>query len=248
MLKKERQELIIHEVNLHNKVLVADLSTKISVSEDTVRRDLIELSDEGRLVKVHGGAISNSFRNSYKHTDIYSLDQKKVIAQKAVSIIEDGMLVFTTGGTTLLEMLRILPQSLRATFVTVSVPGAFELLQHPQVEVIIIGGKLSRNAQIVVGGEAIHRIRKFNADLAFLGVNAIDKQRGITDNDYEVTLVKQAIIESSSHVAALTISEKLNTVQKIQVCPPGGYHSLVTELPPDHALLHPYQQSSTTIL
>ncbi|HPZ89714.1 MAG TPA: DeoR/GlpR family DNA-binding transcription regulator, partial [Flavihumibacter sp.] len=164
MLKKERQELIIHEVNLHNKVLVADLSTKISVSEDTVRRDLIELSDEGRLVKVHGGAISNSFRNSYKHTDIYSLDQKKVIAQKAVSIIEDGMLVFTTGGTTLLEMLRILPQSLRATFVTVSVPGAFELLQHPHVEVIIIGGKLSRNAQIVVGGEAIHRIRKFNAD------------------------------------------------------------------------------------
>lgn len=248
MLKKERQELIIHEVNLHNKVLIADLSAKINVSEDTVRRDLVELSDLGRLVKVHGGAISNSFRNSYKHTDIYSLDQKKVIAQKAISMIQDGMLVFTTGGTTILEMLRILPQSLRATFVTVSVQGAFELMQHPHIEVILIGGKLSRNAQISVGGEAIHRIRRFNADLAFLGVNAIDANRGITDNDYEVTLIKQAIIESSTHVAALSIAEKLNTVQRIQVCPPTGIQSLITEYPPDHILLQPYQSKHTTIM
>lgn len=248
MLKKERQELIIHEVNLHNKVLVTDLSAKISVSEDTVRRDLIELSDEGRLVKVHGGAISNSFRNSYKHTDVYSLDQKKVIAQKAVSVIRDGMLVFTTGGTTLLEMLRILPRSLRATFVTVSVQGAFELMQHPHIEVILIGGKLSHNAQIAIGGEAIHRIKKFNADLAFLGVNAIDTERGITDNDYEVTLIKQAIIESSAHVVALSIAEKLNTVQKIQVCPPEGYQTLITELPPGDPLLQPYHNKNKTII
>lgn len=77
MLKKERQELIIHEVNLHNKVLVGDLSQSIKVSEDTIRRDLIELSENGKLVKVHGGALSRSFRNSFKHTDIYSLEKKR---------------------------------------------------------------------------------------------------------------------------------------------------------------------------
>lgn len=248
MLKRERQELIIHEVNLHNKVLITDLSASISVSEDTIRRDLIELSQNGRLVKVHGGAISKSFRNSFKHKDIYSLDQKKTIAQKAISLIEDGMFVFTTGGTTILEMVRILPESLKATFVTVSIQAAFELLQHPHIEVLLIGGKLSRNAQISVGGEAIARIKRFNADLCFLGVNAIDVNRGVTDSDYDVTQVKRSIIESSSRVVALSIAEKLNTVQSIEVCALSHIKTLITELPASDPRLQPYHTETTEVI
>ena len=61
MLKKERQNYILQQVNLHNKVLSSSLSVDISVSEDTIRRDLKELSEEGKLIKVHGGALSRSF-------------------------------------------------------------------------------------------------------------------------------------------------------------------------------------------
>ena len=61
MLKKERQSLILQKVNLHNRVLSSILSGEIDVSEDTIRRDLQELSDEGKLIKVHGGALSLSF-------------------------------------------------------------------------------------------------------------------------------------------------------------------------------------------
>ena len=99
MLKKERQAFILHSVNLHNRVLVADLSGGINVSEDTIRRDLQELADHGKLIKVHGGALSKSFHNSFNSSKVYALESKKQIAQKAASLIQDGMFVLTTGGT-----------------------------------------------------------------------------------------------------------------------------------------------------
>ena len=104
MLKKERQAFIIHQVNLHNKILSSDLSQEINVSEDTIRRDLNELANMKKIIKVHGGALSKSFHNSFQHKNIYSLEHKKIIAQKAVPIIKDGMFVLTTGGTTIIEL------------------------------------------------------------------------------------------------------------------------------------------------
>ena len=64
MLKKERQAHILHRVNVHNRVLSIDLCNEMQVSEDTIRRDLNELADQGRIIKVHGGALSNSFHSS----------------------------------------------------------------------------------------------------------------------------------------------------------------------------------------
>jgi DeoR/GlpR family transcriptional regulator of sugar metabolism len=248
MLKRERQELILHEVNLHNKVLIGDLSMAIKVSEDTVRRDLIELSGKGKLVKVHGGALSNSFRNAFKHTDIYSLEQKKTIAHKAISMMRDGMHIHTTGGTTILEMAKMLPEDLHATFITGSIQAAFEYLQHPNIEVILIGDRISRNSQITVGGDAISKIKRIHADLCFLGVNAVDIGHGVTDSDYEVAQVKRAIIESSNRVVVLSIAEKLNTRQKIQVCPINEISTLVTELPPLDPALESYRQTKIEVI
>src|SRR3954466_11784238 len=117
MLKRERQAYILHQVNLHNKVLLADLSQDMDVSDDTIRRDLQELAEAGKLIKVHGGALSPSFHNNFHATqEAFSYHQKKIIAQKAASIIKDGMFILTGGGTTINEMARELPASLRATF------------------------------------------------------------------------------------------------------------------------------------
>lgn len=242
MLKGERLEFILHQVNIHNKVLSTDLSQKLNVSDDTVRRDLNELAEIGKLLKVHGGAISKSFRNSFKHQEIYSLENKKIIAQKAASLIQDGMFVLTTGGTTIVELARSLPENLQATFITGSLQAAFEYVQHPNIEVIFIGDRISRNAQITVGGEAIAKIRQFNADLCFLGINAIDVKHGLTDNDWEVAQVKKAMLESSEKVVALAISEKMDTVQKIQVCDISCIHTLITELPPTDPLFEDYKK------
>ena len=99
MLKRERQAYILHQINLHNKVMSADLSHQINVSDDTIRRDLQELADEGKLIKVHGGALSHSFNQfHYPSNNVYASSEKKIIAQKAIRLIQDGMFVLTTGG------------------------------------------------------------------------------------------------------------------------------------------------------
>ena len=87
MLKRERQAYIVHQVNLHNKVLSDALSNQITVSEDTIRRDLPELNEKGKLIKVYGGALSHSFSNiSYPSKKVYAQNNKKIIAQKAANL------------------------------------------------------------------------------------------------------------------------------------------------------------------
>lgn len=248
MLKRERQAYILHQVNLHNRVLSADLSQEISVSEDTIRRDLAELAGQGKLIKVHGGALSQGFHLSLHPNQVYALDQKKVIAQKAVSLIKDGMFVLTTGGTTIIELAKILPTDLKATFFTVSITAAVEYMHHPNIEVIFIGDRLSKNAQITVGGEALTKIRQIKADLCFLGTNAIDTVHGLTENDWEVMQIKKAMVETAQNVISLTISEKVNTSQRIQVCSIKEIDTLITELPGDNQLLRPYIQEGLQVL
>lgn len=248
MLKKERQAYILHQVNLHNKVLSASLCAEIQVSEDTIRRDLQELSDEGKIIKVHGGALSHSFNEmSFPVHGVYSQNQKKIIAQKAISLIDNGMFILTSGGTTIIEMARSLPPQLKATFITGSIPAVLEYMQHPNVDVIMIGDKISKNSKITVGSEAIAKIRQIKADICFLGTNAIDLHHGITDNDWEVVQLKKAMIESSKKVVSLAIAEKINTVQPIQVCAMKDIDLMITELPAESEILKPYKAAGVQV-
>lgn len=248
MLKKERQAFILHSVNLHNKMLSCDLSNTIKVSEDTIRRDLQELAKANKLIKVHGGALSKSFHSSFNTNSVYAIESKKRIAQKAASLIQDGMFVLTSGGTTIIELARALPESLHATFVTGSIPAALEYLHHPNIEVIIIGDKLSKSSQITVGAQAIEKIKQIRADICFVGTNAIEVEHGLTDNDWEVVQVKKAMIESSKKVVSLAISEKINTTQSIKVCNTKDIDVLITELENTSPLLLPYKQKNIEIL
>jgi DeoR/GlpR family transcriptional regulator of sugar metabolism len=248
MLKRERQAYILHQVNLHNKVLSSSLCTDIKVSEDTIRRDLQELADEGKVIKVHGGALSHSFNDVYYPTNgVYSLAQKKTIAQKAIGLINNGMFVLTSGGTTILELARSLPPQLKATFISGSIPAILEYMNHPNIEVILIGDKISKNSKITVGSEAIAKIRQMKADICFLGTNAIDAEQGITDNDWEVVQLKKAMIESSKKVVCLSIAEKINTVQPIKVCGLDKIDLLITELNPDDPALQPYRDAGVKV-
>lgn len=249
MLKKERQAYILHQVNLHNKVLSSSLSHAVHVSEDTIRRDLQELAEEGKIIKVHGGALSHSFSQvEFPSGEVYSQNQKKIIAEKAISLISNGMFVLTSGGTTILEMARSLPPQLNATFISGSIAAILEYMHHPNIEVILIGDKISKSSKITVGAEAIAKIKQIKADLCFLGTNAIDIQHGVTDNDWEVVQLKKAMIESSQKVVCLAIAEKINTFQPIQIGGLSDIDILITELPPDDPLLKPYADAGITVL
>jgi len=248
MLKKERHAYIMHQIDVHNKVLSSDLSLQLTVSEDTIRRDLQELDEKGILTKVHGGALSKSFHFTLQNNTVFSQPEKKTIAHKAKELIKDGMLVLLSGGTTIIELIRSLPPELNATFITVSIPSALELLDHPNVEVIFIGNKLLKNAQMSVGAEVVQRLSEITCDLCFLGTNSIDVDNGITDLDLEVIEVKRAMIRSAKKTISLSISKKLNTVQRMVVCKLEEVDMLITELDPDDELLKPYHEKGLDIL
>lgn len=248
MLKEERQAYILRQVNLHNRVLSSHMSEQIKVSEDTIRRDLQEMAQEGKITKVHGGALSNSFHVTFTSKDVYSLEEKRLIALKAISLIRDGMFILTSGGTTIIEMARMLPKDLQATFITPSLPAAFEYTNHPRIEVVMIGDKIAKNSKIAIGGEAIRKIKQIKADICFLGVNAIDIRDGLTDNDWDVVEIKKAMIATSKKVVALSISEKVNSSEQLIICEVEKIHSLITELSPDAEKLKPYRNKGIEIL
>lgn len=249
MLKEERQSLILREVNIHNKVLLSDLSLKLDVSEDTVRRDLQELSEAGKIIKVRGGALSKSYQMySYRENDIYAYQEKTIIAGKVVSLLRDGMLVLISGGSTNLEIARILPPDLRVTFLTISLSTAMQLLDHPNSDVIFIGGQLSKTARISVGGEVVHALQQVRPDLCIMGTNGLDAVAGVTDSDWEVVTIKKAMMRASQKVLVHAIAEKLNSVQKIKVCGLDELDVLVTELSPENDALAPYRQAGLELM
>jgi DeoR/GlpR family transcriptional regulator of sugar metabolism len=158
------------------------------------------------------------------------------------------MFVLTSGGSTILELARTLPPQLKATFITGSIPAIFEYMHHPNIDIIVIGDKISKNSKITTGGEAINKIKQIRADLCFLGINAIDAVHGITDSDWDVVQLKKSMIESSQKVICLSISEKINTFQPFKICNVDEVDMLITELSPDDEALKQYHATGIKVL
>lgn len=249
MLKEERQNIILNEVRIHNRVLLNDLAAQLGVSEDTVRRDLKELDTKGRVKKVHGGAISKGYHlYSYREQEIYAHEHKVRIAKKAMTLLKDGQVVLISGGTTNLELARLIPKQLKVTFFTPSLTTALQLLAHPNIETIFIGGKLSREAQIAIGGNVVNLLSQIKADICFPGTSYLDVRHGLSDFDWEVVQMKKAMISASRQTVAMGISEKLNSFNKYQVCDIEDIDFLITELDSRHELLGPYTNQGITVL
>lgn len=243
MLKEERQALIMRQINLHNKVLSTDLSAELGVSEDTVRRDLKEMADEGKILKVHGGAIGRSFHYPFNHnSEVYAQEAKQSIAEKAITLLKKDMVVLTGGGTTMIELAKRIPDNLRATFFTISPLVAITLADHSNLTVIGIGGQLSKNSNVHIGASVINQLNDVRVDLCLLGANGLSVQEGMTDSDWEVVQVKRAMIHSAKKLVILSIAEKLNSVQRMKVCDMNLIHYLITEMPAGHPFLSAFQR------
>ena len=248
MLKKERHDFIMRQINLHNRVLTSDLVQLLNVSEDTIRRDLQELVDDGLLFKVHGGALSKSYHSSFDDSTVYARESKITIAKKAISLIKDGMVVLIGGGTTILEFVKQLPQNVSATFFTISPLVAVELAKYSNVEVILIGGLFSKNSQITYGGHVISQLSEIKADLCLMGTSAIHPSEGLTDTDWEINQLKKAMIACSRKTAVLCISEKLDITLRLKVCSIESISYLVTELEKTSQSLAGYHTRELNIL
>ena len=251
MNKKQRHQIILNEVHIHNRILLTDLAGILKVSIDTARRDVKELDDLQKLKKVHGGAVSNGFNiYSGRQREVYELGNKSIIAQKGISLLNRGDVVLISGGSTNLEFAKLIPQNLDLTFFTPSLPMAIELLNNVSEndEVIFIGGKLSKKSQLATGGSSINLLSEIKADICFLGTGWLDVNDGITAIDWDIAQMKKAMIKSSKKLVSLTISEKLNTSNRFKICNIDAINALVTELDPESDLLNRYRDKNIILL
>ena len=249
MLKEERQRIILNEVELHNRIQLTDIAEKLDVSIDTIRRDVKELDGASRLKKVHGGAISLGFATySPKRNSVYALDDKIIIAEKAAKMLKNNSVVLIDGGTTCLELARLLPIELSLTCFTLSLPVAMELLHKPNVNTIFIGGQLSKEAQITLGANTINNLTEIKVDFSFIGTGYVDAQYGLTEFDWDIVQTKKAVIKASKKTILLCISEKLNSQHRFKTCNLNAIHSLITELEPKHNLLKNFRNQEIELL
>lgn len=230
---------------------MTDLAGILKVSIDTVRRDVKELDELKKLRKVHGGAVSNGF-NIYtdRKREIYEYDNKTIIAQKGISLLNKGDVVLITGGSTNLEFAKLLPKKMDLTFFTPSLPMAIELLNNTssRYDVFFIGGKLSRGSQLATGGSSINILSNITADICFLGTGYLDLAKGITEVDWEIAQMKKAMVDASKHLVSLTISKKLNTVNRYKICDMHTLDTLITELDPNSPFLDDYRELNINLL
>tara|TARA_Y100001933_G_C18960895_1_gene548106 strand:+ start:888 stop:1562 length:675 start_codon:yes stop_codon:yes gene_type:complete len=223
----------------------------LNVSVDTVRRDVKELDNQKKLRKVHGGAVSNGFNvHSNRYREVYELGSKSIIAQKGISLLNNGDIVLISGGSTNLELIKLLPKKMDLTFFTPSLPMAIELIDNSpeHFEVYLIGGKLSRKSQLAIGGSSINVLSEIRADICFLGTGYIDVQKGITEIDWEIAQMKKAMIRASKKTVSLAISEKLDTSNRFKICEIAAIDTLVTELDPASEALKEYRNENIDIL
>ncbi|GGD73062.1 DeoR family transcriptional regulator [Emticicia aquatilis] len=248
LLKKERKDLILKEINIHTRISLNELAEKLNVSEDTIRRDINELSEDGEIIKIRGGAMSKAYHHGSNLQETYAHSQKEIIGKKTLTLLKEGMLVLIGGGTTIREFVKLIPDDFSATFMTVNPLTAVELLDKPNIEIILIGGQVSRYSQMTVGGEVHQRLSEMKADLCIIGTNALDAHGGLTDSDWETIQVKKSMMKAAKKVVVVAISEKLNSVMKMKVADLQEIDYLITELPADADILTSFKNNKLEIL
>ncbi|WP_407220550.1 DeoR/GlpR family DNA-binding transcription regulator [Enterobacter sp. CPE_E1214] len=218
MLTSQRKQFIIEKLEAEGQVQSKALSILFDVSEDTIRRDLRDLAAEGRLQRVHGGALpSSSAIAPFAERQFVKMDAKKKVAQKGAQLISSGQVVIVDGGTTTAELITFLPPDLHITVVTHSPSIALGLVNHPSVEVILIGGRLYKHSIVAVGAGAIEGIENIHADLFFMGVTGIHPEAGLTTGDFEEACIKRAFSGRAAETVVLASPEKINTASSFVI-------------------------------
>src|SRR5262245_3368927 len=242
-LADERRAEIAERLRRDGRVVAAQLVAELGVSRDTIRRDLDELASAGVLKRVHGGALPAAAGAApYSVRRRQAVAAKAAIAHETARLLRSGQVIFLDAGTTALEVARALSPGLEATVVTNSPPAAAVLANHPRVEVVLLGGHLSKEAMAAVGAATVEAIGRIEADVCVLGVCSLHPEIGISVLDLEESYVKRAMIEHSAEVVAVTTADKLGSAGSYVVGPLDKLTRLVTDstVPPEQ--LEPFRR------
>ncbi|MGM0923838.1 MAG: DeoR/GlpR family DNA-binding transcription regulator [Bacillota bacterium] len=227
LLAEERKRVIAELIEKQGKVKVNDLAKDFDVSTETIRRYLEELESEKKLKKVYGGAVKVSDEKEEPalfEREIIRIEEKQCIAQKAVSSINKNDVIFIDEGSTTLQMVRPLCDCPNVTVITNSFPVASLLISYANKnlfdgEVIFIGGSVRSKHYRSSGALAEQMAKEFYVNKAFISIDGISAEEGITCYDLEKAVLSKILIQNAKEVYVLADHSKIGSRANYKMVP-----------------------------
>ncbi|MEO6701198.1 MAG: DeoR/GlpR family DNA-binding transcription regulator [Jatrophihabitantaceae bacterium] len=217
MLASQRQSVILEEVRRAGAVRVQDLTSRLGVSDMTIRRDLQQLTDSGLIHKVHGGAVlrlDTSVEPGFEAKAKLEQSSKSAIAQAAVRLIRPGSAIALSAGTTTWNMASLVAKIPGLTIVTNSTTVADLIASTPGVtdQTLILTGGVRTPSAALVGPVADLSLRSLHVDQLFLGAHGMHPTAGFTTPNLAEAETNRALIECATQVIVCADSTKWGAV------------------------------------
>jgi DeoR/GlpR family transcriptional regulator of sugar metabolism len=238
MLAAERRDVLLERLEREGKLVAKELAAELGISEDSVRRDLRDLASAGLAQRVYGGALPVSPALADIRTrEGVAPESKARVAGHAAGLIRPGSRVILDGGTTTLAVARALPPDLDATVITHSPTIAAALIEHPTVDVFLLGGRMYKHSAVTCGAIAAEAAAGIRADAFLLGVTGIHPQEGLTTGDAEEAAMKRTLAGRAADTYVLGSTEKLGAVSPYTVLGLRDVTAILTDAPADHPVV-----------
>lgn len=243
----ERRQAISQQAAVQGRVSVAELAVQFSVAPETIRRDLDVLERQGRIQRVHGGAIPPLGRNG-REAAVDDRRATRIGAKASIARAAMGHLppahgsVLLDGGSTTGCLAAAMSAAARegalepVTVVTNSPSAGVELSHARDVEVLLLGGRLRPVTETVVGAQTNALLSSISADVAFLGSNGLSAVLGLTTPDAEEAAAKRLIAARSQRVIALVDSTKFGAEHLCTFADLSTIDVLITDAVPPSSL------------
>lgn len=250
MLKTTRQSKIRQIVEDKGQISVTELNQLLAVSEATIRRDLEELSQLGWVRRTHGGAIK--VERAEKEPPILQrqseqADEKQRIGQKAASLVSEGQTLFLGSGSTVAAMVPHIRHIPDLTVITNSLPVINQLAPRDNIELIVIGGMFRQRELSMVGHVAEMAVREFRADLAFMGMRAIDAEHGFTSDFMPEAMTDRAILQIAPRCVIMADHTKFGRVSTMFLAPVTAAHIIITDKALNPAMSAELEEKGLTV-
>lgn len=245
MLAVERRKRILERVHAEKKVIVSELSKEYKVSEETIRRDLERLAEEGHVIKSYGGAVINEIGNIDLPFNVRWKSNawgKQKIADLVNQEICDGDHIFLDASTTAVFIAKNIKQKKHLTVITNSIENLLELSDVSGWDIIATGGLLKPGSMSLLGKKAIDSIEAYNADKIFFSCKGLDLEKGVTEGNEEMGSIKQSMIKASRKVYLAVDSSKFDKVAFSNICKLSGLNVIITDKKPEPRWLSAFEE------
>ena len=249
MLTRERKALMLARLARDGRLVATDLAQEFATSEDTIRRDLRALAGEGKLQRVHGGALPASpALADFSGRASVNPEGKARLAAKAATLVAEFRVVFLDGGTTNVALARALAPDLAITVVTHSPSIAVELAAHPAIAVELIGGRLFKHSVVAMGTAAARAIGRIRPDLFVMGVTGLHPEAGATTGDAEEAEIKALIAAQSAETLVIAGRDKVGAASPYQIAPVAEINTILLDRATPPAMRTAFAQAGPEML